>query len=174
MRSRGKAATIAPIVGVIAAMVFTATIAATWVDQPLTRSVGDVAVTETHTTAGMELAPVGLVVGLAAVLCGLMLLATRGRARRIVALLLAIAGSGAAVAAAVGVSRAMAMDGRVTVAAWVAVPAAVAVVAAGVLGLGPTERHMPARYDVDVAPGDREWQLATDPGDAGRLDKPAS
>jgi hypothetical protein len=174
MTSRDSAVAAAPVVGVAAAMVFAGALAATWVEQRLTHTVGDVAVAETRTTTGMELVPLGVVVGLVAVLCGVGVLATRGAARRAAAVLLTIAGGCALAAAAVGVFRAIAMDGRVTVAPWLAVPAAVVVVTAGILGRGSTARRMPARYDVDVAPGDREWQMAAEPGDAGRLDEPAS
>jgi hypothetical protein len=172
MPSRDSAA--APVVGVAAAMVFAGALAATWVEQRLTRTVGDVAVAETQTTTGMELVPLGVVVGLVAMLCGIGVLAMRGSARRVAAVLLAIAGGGALAAAAVGVLRAIATDGRVTVAPWIAAPAAAAVVAAGILGRGSTGRRMPTRYDVDVAPDDPEWQMAADPGDNRGLDEPTS
>lgn len=174
MRDRGRAAAAAPIAGIAAAMVFAGALAAAWVERRLTRTVGDVAVSETQTMTGMELVPLGVVAGLMAVLCGIGVLATRGAARRVAAVLLIIAGGGAVAAAAVGGFRAIAMDGRPTVALWIAAPAAAAVVAAGILALGPTGRRMPTRYDVDVAPGDDEWRMATDPGDARRLDEPAS
>jgi hypothetical protein len=149
-------------------MAFTAAVASAWVEQPVTRTVGEVAVTETRTTSGMEVAPAGLIVGLVAVLFGLGVLATRGVARQMIAMILAVAGGGAVVTAAVGVSRVVAMDGRVTAAPWIAVPAGAAVVAAGVLARGVSGRRMPKRYDVDADPGDDEWQLATDPGDRRR------
>jgi hypothetical protein len=174
MTSRDSAVAAAPVVGVAAAMVFAGALATTWVEERLTHTVGDVAVAETRTTTGMELVPLGVVVGLVAVLCGVGVLATRGAARRAAAVLLTIAGGCALAAAAVGVFRAIAMDGRVAAAPWIAVPAAVVVVTAGIFGHGSAARRMPARYDVDVAPGDREWQMAADPGDAGRLDEPAS
>jgi hypothetical protein len=166
MTSRDSAVAAAPVVGVAAAMVFAGALATTWVEERLTHTVGDVAVAETRTTTGMELVPLGVVVGLVAVLCGVGVLATRGAARRAAAVLLTIAGGCALAAAAV--------DGRVAAAPWIAVPAAVVVVTAGIFGHGSAARRMPARYDVDVAPGDREWQMAADPGDAGRLDEPAS
>jgi hypothetical protein len=163
-RGSGRAAA-ATIGGVVAAMVFTAAVASTWVAQPVTRTVGDVAVTETRTTAGMELAPVALILGMVAVVFGLGSLVSHGMARQVVAMILAVTGGGAVAAAVVALSRAIAMDGRVTTAPWIAVPAAAAVAAAGVLGRGRTGRRMPKRYDVDADPGDREWQLATDPGE---------
>jgi Tryptophan-associated transmembrane protein (Trp_oprn_chp) len=174
MRNGGRPAAAAPIAGIVAAMVFAGALAATWVEQRLTRTVGDVAVGEMRTTTGMELVPVGVVAGLVAVLCGVAVLVTRGMTRRVAAVLLAVSGGGVVAAAVVGVFRAVAMDGRITAAPWIAGPAAVVVVAAGVLGWGSTARGMPARYDVDATPGDQEWQMATDPGDARRLDGPAS
>jgi hypothetical protein len=166
-RGSGRAGA-APIGGVVAAMAFTAAVASTWVAQPVTRTVGDVAVTETRTTAGMELAPVALILGMVAVVFGLGSLATHGMARQIAAMILAVTGGGAVVAVVVAISRAVAMDGRLTAAPWIAAPAAVAVAAAGVFGRGRTGRRMPKRYDVDADPGDREWQLATDPGEGER------
>ena len=155
-------------------MIFAGALAATWVERRLTRTVGEVAVGEVQVTTGMELVPLGVVAGLVAVLCGVAVLATRGAARRVAAALLVLSGAGMVTAVAVGAVRAMAMDGRVTAGPWIAGPAALVVVIAGVLTWGPTTRRMPARYDVDVTPGDQEWQMAVDPGDARQLDGPAS
>jgi hypothetical protein len=170
MSRRSRATAAAPIVGVVAAALYSTTIATTWVQRSVTRTVGDAAVDETVTTTGMELVPLGVVAGLAAVVCGVGMLATRGTARRIMALLVTCSGIAAVAAAVVGALRAVAADGAVTIAPWIALPAAVVLMAAGALGMGPPARRMPTRYDVDVDPADREWQMATDPGDAQRLD----
>jgi hypothetical protein len=137
MGRRARTSAAAPIAGIVAAMVFAAVLAAPWVERRVTRMVGDVAVDEMRATTGMELVPLGVVAGLAAVLCGVGMLATRGVARRAAALVTVAAGGGVVVAAVVGLLRAFAMDGRITAAPWIAAPAAVAVVAAGVLGRGP-------------------------------------
>jgi hypothetical protein len=171
---RSSVAASAPIVGVIAAMVFAGMLASGWVERQLTRNVGDVAVGETQATTGMELVPLGVVAGLTAVVCGVAVLITRGVARRVAAVLLAASGGGLVVTAGLGVVRATGMDGRMTAAPWVAAAAAVVAVAAGVLAWGPAGRRMPARYDVDPPPGDREWRMAADPGDARHPDEPAS
>jgi hypothetical protein len=169
----GRATGAAPFLGIVASLVFSTVIATAWVEQSRTRTVGGATVDETVTTTGMELVPLGVVAGLAAVVCGVGVLATRGTARRLAALLLTCSGIGAIGAAVAGVMRAVAMDGGLTVAPWIALPAAIALTAAGLLGLGPPARRMPARYDVDADPGDQEWRMATDPGDARRLDETA-
>lgn len=169
----GRASGAAPFLGIVASLLFSTAIATTWVEQMATRTVGDATVDETVTTTGMELVPLSVVAGLAAVVCGVGLLATRGAARRLAALLLTCSGIGAIAAAVAGVMRAVAMDGGLTVAPWIALPAAIALTAAGVLGLGPPARRLPARYDVDADPADQEWRMATDPGDARRLDETA-
>jgi hypothetical protein len=162
---RSKVAATAPIAGITGAMVFAGALAAAWVQQRLTRTVGDVAVGETQATTGMELVPLGVVAGLTAVVCGISVLITRGVARRVAAVLLVVSGAGAVTAVALGVVRAIGLDGRITAAPWIAGPAAGVVVAAGLLAWGPTARRMPARYDVDAPAEDREWQMAADPGD---------
>ena len=169
----GRATGAAPFLGIVASLVFSTVIATAWVEQSRTRTVGGATVDETVTTTGMELVPLGVVAGLAAVVCGVGMLAARGTARRLAALLLTCSGIGAIGAAVAGVMRAVAMDGGLTVAPWIALPAAIALTAAGLLGLGPPARRMPARYDVDADPGDQEWRMATDPGDARRLDETA-
>jgi hypothetical protein len=174
MPGRSNAAASAPIVGIIAAVVFAGTLASAWVEQRLTRTVGDVAVDEMLTTTGMELVPLGVVAGLTAVVCGVVVLVTRGVARRVAAVLLAASGGGLVVTAGLGAVRATAMEGRITPAPWAAGLSALVAVAAGALAWGSTGRRMPARYDVDPPPDDREWQMAADPGDARHPDEPAS
>lgn len=173
MSRRSRATAAAPVVGIVSTLAFSTAVASVWVRQSVTRTIGDAAVDETVTTTGMELVPLGVVAGLVAVMCGVGVLATRRTARRIAASLLACSGIAAIAAAAVGVQRAAAMDGGLTVAPWLAVAAAVILTAAGALGVGATTQRMPARYDVDVDPTDQEWQMATDPGDAHRSDEQA-
>ena len=166
MSGRARPAGAAGFVVVLAAVVLCAATAASWVDQPVTRTVGDAAIREIRATAGTQLAPLGLVAGLAALLCGLALFVTRGDARRVVALLSVGAGVGAIVVIASGIIRAMARDGHLTVAPWLAAVASVAALAGGLLGFGRPRRRMPTRYDVDVQPADTEWQLAAEESDS--------
>ena len=168
MSRRSRATAAAPVVGVAAALAFSAAIATAWVTRPETRTIGEATVEETLATTGMELVPLAVVAALAAVACGVGMLATRGAVRRVVAVLLACAGVGTVAAAATGLSRALALDGAMTAAPWIALPAGALVVAAGVLALGPPAARMPARYDVDAEPADREWDMASDPGAAER------
>jgi len=170
---RSRVSATAPIAGIMAAMVFAGALAAAWVQQRLTRTVGDVAVGETQATTGMELVPLGVVTGLTAMVCGVGVLITRGFTRRVAAVLLVMSGAGAVTAVALGVVRAVALDGWITAAPWIAGPAAGVVVVAGLLAWGPTARPMPARYDVDAPAEDSEWQMAADPGDTGHPDGPA-
>jgi hypothetical protein len=160
-RSRGGTA--APLLGVACALLLLGAVAASWVDQPVARSVGDVAVSDTRATAGMELSPLTAVASLAGVVCGLALLLVRGVARQVVALLAGIAGAVAVVAVAVGIARALALDGTVSVAPWVALGAATGMLAAALTGFGRPGRRLPARYDVAADPGDEEWRIAVEP-----------
>lgn len=166
MSRRASAAAAAPLVGVGAALAFSAATATTWVREPVARTIGDAAVDEVVTTTGTQLVPLAIVAGLAALLCGLAMLVTRGMARRIVALLLTVSGICATVAATFALIRAFALDGGLTAAVWIAPLAAVVVTAAGMLGLGAPARRLPARYDVGVDPTDREWRMAADDDDA--------
>ncbi|HSK91740.1 MAG TPA: hypothetical protein VK875_10545 [Euzebyales bacterium] len=174
MSARARAVTAAPVAAIAGALWFAAAVAGTWVERPLTRTVGDVALNEVETVSGTELVPVGVVIGLVALLCGVGVLATRGAARRGVSLLVVIGGGSAVAAAATGFVRANALDGAVTTAPFGAALAALVILAGGLLGLGGSARRLPSRYDVAADPGDREWQLASDPGDAQQPGGPAS
>lgn len=170
MSRHARAAGAAPLIGLGAALAFSAATATTWVRAATTRTIGNAAVDEVVATSGMQVVPLAIVAGLGALLCGLAMLVTRGTARRIVALLTTVAGIGATVAAALGLVRALALDGALTPAVWVAPVAAAAIVAGGLLGLGSPAPRLPERYDVDVDPADREWRMAADDADAQRPD----
>lgn len=165
---RHRAGTAGPLLGVACALLLLGAAAASWVDQPVARSVGDVAVAATRATPGMELSPLTAVASLAGVGCCLALLLVRGAARRIVALLAGAAGVVAVVAVSVGISRALAVDGAVSLAPWIALAAATGMLAAPLAGFGRPGRRLPARYDVAAEPGDDEWRIAADPDGADR------
>lgn len=164
MSQRGSSSA-GPVLGIAASVILVGTVAASWIDQPAARSIGDVAVTEVRPTPGLELSPVAFVAALGGLLCSVALLAARGAVRRIVSLLLVVVGVGAIAATGVGVSRMLALDGGVTIAPWGAALASCGLLAAGLLGFGRPGRRLPARYDVDVSPEDSEWRIASDPAD---------
>ena len=170
MSRRARPAAAAPLIGICAALAFSAATATTWVRAATTRTIGEATVDEVMATTGMQVVPLAIVAGLAALLCGLAMLVTRGTARRIVALLATITGICATVAAALGLARAFALDGALTPAIWVVPVAAAGIVASGLLGLGAPAPRLPDRYDIDVDSADREWQLAAAHADAQRPD----
>lgn len=160
--ARSRAGTAGPLLAVVCALVLLGATAASWVDQPVARSVGDVAVSDTRATPGMELSPLTVVASLAGVGCGLALLLVRGAARRVVALLASASGVAAVVAVSVGIARAFALDGAVSAAPWIALASATGLAAAGLAGFGRPGRRLPARYDVAADPGDDEWRIAVE------------
>jgi hypothetical protein len=168
MARRAESAT-GPFVAVAAALATAGATAATWVSQPATRAVGDVAVVETRATEGTEIAPLALVAGLGGLLLALALFATRGTVRRIVALLLVVAGAVALGSVGVAIPDALAAEGTATAWPWIAAASAVALVGSGLWTFGRPGRRMAPRYDVGGPTGDEEWQMASDtpPADGG-------
>lgn len=161
MARRADAAALGPFLGVVGSLVLLGAGAAAWIEEPVARSVGDVAVAETRTVPGVEIAPLIVVTALTGLLCSIGLLATRRAARRAASLLLAVAGGAAVVAVASGMAAARGMDGGRTAAPWLAAVGAAAVLMGGLAGFGRHGRRLPARYDVDVAPQDAEWRMAS-------------
>lgn len=168
MARRADAGGLAPLLGVIGALGLLGATAASWIDQPTARAIGDVAVADVRATPGFELSPLAAVAALAGLLCDVALLATRGRARRIVSLLTVGVGLGAVVAVSVGIGRLWSLDGTPTVAPWLAVAASAGMVGAGVLGVGRPPGRLSARYEVNAPPGDDEWEIASDPDERRR------
>lgn len=150
---------------------------ATWLSDETVRDVGGVAVTDVSVTTGLELAPQGLALGVAAALGGLLLLLVRGRAQVAVGALLAVAGLAALVLVLVGAAGAG--EGDTGGGLLAAVAGAAAVTAAGVLALRPAAPpKLSGRYDLDDT-GDEEWRIASsdepqgagDPRAAGERDE---
>ncbi|MBW3605223.1 MAG: hypothetical protein KY460_10000 [Actinobacteria bacterium] len=168
MARRPDAAGFGPILLVLSALGLLASTAAGWIEQPTARSIGDVAVAEVRVTAGIEVTPLAVVVALGGLVCGVVLLVTRGAARRMVSLLAVGVGIAAVVVVGVGVTRLPRLDGVWTPAPWLALAASAGMLAAGLLGLGGPARRLPARYDVDAPPDDAEWEIAADPDDGRR------
>lgn len=151
----------APIGGALAALVLLGASVSSWIDQPVVRAIGDVAVDEVRATAGYEIASLALVAALACLACSVGLLLTRAAARRTVALLLTCTGVVAVSATAVGIVRLTALPGDWTVAPGVAAVGSVGMLAAGLRGFGRPGRRLPPRYDVDAPPEDDEWRMAS-------------
>jgi hypothetical protein len=168
MARRADAAALGPFLGVIGALVLLGAAVSSWIDEPVARAIGDVAVAGTRATPGVEIAPSTVVTALAGLLCSVGLLLTRNAARRTVSLLLAVLGVVALAVVIDGIVVTTSLDGDVTLAPWLAVLGATAVLAAGLVGFGRPGRRMPARYDVGFAPEDAEWHMASGGGEAGR------
>lgn len=135
--------------------------AATWVRSETVREVGGVAVTDVATTSGLELAPQGLALGLAAAVAGLVLLALRGPAQVAVGVVLAVGGLVAIGFVVAGVAAAP--EGRPAGGGLAAAAGAVAVTVSGLLVLRPAPPpRLPGRYDLDrgAEAGD-DWGLAS-------------
>lgn len=174
MARRADLSAIGPFVGVVCALLLLGAGAATWVSEPVARSVGEVALVERRATTGMEVAPLTVVAALAGVVCSVSLLATKGRVRRSVALVLVVVGLVGVLTVGAGLSRLRLLDGAVTPAPWLALTAGVGVLAAGLVGLRTPGRRLPARYEVGVAPTDTEWRLASETVDGGAASEVAS
>jgi hypothetical protein len=154
--------------GVVGALGLLGATAASWIDQPVARAIGDVAVADIRATPGFELTPLAAVAALAALVCDVALLITRGPARRILALLAVGVGVCAVVVVGVGIGRLAGVDGTPTLAPWLAAAASAGMVAAGLLGIRRPARRLPARYEVDAPPGDAEWEIASEPDEPRR------
>jgi len=167
MARRTDPAALGPFVGVIGSLTLLGSAAAPWIEEPVARSIGDVAVAGTRATPGLEIAPLTVVAALAGLLGSVGALATKGTARRTMSLLLVVTGVFAAAVVGIGIVALPTTDGVRTVAPWIAAIGAAGVLAAGLTGFGRPGRHMPARYDVDVDPQDAEWRLASADDETG-------
>ena len=161
MARRAEPAAFGPFLGVIASLTLLGGAAASWIEQPVARTVGDVAVAGTRATPGLEIAPLTVVAALAGVLCSVGVLVTRRTARRTMSLLLALTGVASVAVVTAGIVALSTTDGVRTSAPWITAVGAAGVLAAGLAGFGRPGRRMPARYDVDVAPQDDEWRMAS-------------
>jgi hypothetical protein len=168
MARRTDPAALGPFVGVVGSLTLLGGAAASWIEQPVARSVGDVAVAGTRATPGLEIAPLTVVAALAGLLGSVGVLVTRGTARRTMSLLLVVTGVAAVAIVGIGIVTLPTTDGVRTVAPWIAAVGAAGILAAGLGGVGrPPGRRMPARYDVDVTPQDAEWRLASADDEVG-------
>lgn len=175
MREPASSSVAGPFLAIAAALATAAATTRPWVVATTPVTIGDVVVDETTSSAGTEFAPLALVAALAGLLLAVGLLATRGAARRTVALLLSVVGVGAVIAIGAGIARVTAGSPPATATPWLALIAATALLASGLWTFGRPGRRLAGRYDVGGAVGDDEWQMAADvvadddaraPGDA--------
>lgn len=153
---------------VLGGLVLVGATSGNWVMAEGVRDVGGVELAAPQGTTGLELAPQGVAAGVLGALGGLALAGARGRGRRLIGILLLLAGLGAGVVAIMGVNRGLAEPGHLTAAPWIALGGAGMIVAAGVVAW---RRPSPPpalgdRYTVegDEAADDEEWRLASDEG----------
>lgn len=119
------------------------------------------------TVTGLDVAPLALPLGIAAVLTGVLVPLARGRARLAAALLLALLGSGAVVVVALG-AVAAAERGPLAAGAGVAGAGALAVLTAAVLtGRRPSPPLLDERYTVEGRDDD-EWAISAAETEAER------
>lgn len=139
-----------------------------WTVQVLTNDVGGVPIEEVSGIAGAELAPAALPLGVVGVLLGLGLLALPGRGAAMLGVAAAAVGGAAQVLVVLGIVRALGEPGALTLAPFLSCAGALAVTAAGFVGLRPAKAaRLPARYELDDEdPEEAEWHLASaDPPD---------
>jgi hypothetical protein len=134
---------------------------AAWVVVTTSRSVGGLPVEDVARTSGVALAPLVVPLGVLACVAALALLAGDG-VRRLTAAVLVVLGVAAAIAAAVGLGRALRADGTMTSAPLVALVGAALLVAGGVAGRRAARPALPSRYTVEAPREDDEWSLAAD------------
>src|SRR5687768_8196328 len=153
-----------PVLGMVAGLVLLLGSAAGWVDVVEKRDVGGVTVAEPSSVSGTTYAPAAVAIGLGVVVAGALLAVARGELRRLVALILICAGPGALIVLLLGLTRALADDGTLTPAPFLASAAGVAILFAGLsAGFGPRRPPPASRYRVEgEQPGDDEWTLAAD------------
>lgn len=137
---------------------------ATWTERMVTRTVGDVEVTETVTTRGVEYARLGLLIGITAAAAGILLLALGAGPRRAVGLAVALAGIVAMVDVGLALLAVAGEGSSVTAAPGLALAGAAGMVVGGILAWRARQRAgLPSRFDIDSEePGD-EWRAAVEP-----------
>lgn len=149
---------------VLGGLLLVAATSGDWVTVEEVRAIGGVPLTEEQGTAGTELAPQGLALGVLAALLGLALVLGRGRTRRLLGLLLLVDAALAAAAVASGTIRAVSEPGRLGAGPWVAAVGTIAVLAAGVVAwrLPAPRPALGSRYSIDSGePEDGEWSSAS-------------
>lgn len=155
---------------VVGGLVLVGATSGNWVMAESVRDVGGVELVAPQGTTGLEVAPQAVAAGVLGALGGLALAVARGRGRRLIGVLLLVAGASACVVVGVGVTRSLAEPGRLTPAPWIALGGAGMVVAAGVVAW---RRPSPPpalgdRYTVEGdEAADDEWRLASDEGSGG-------
>ena len=156
-----------PVLGMVAGLVLLLASAGGWVDVVEERDVGGVAVTEPRSVPGTTYAPAAVAIGLGVVAAGALLAVARGALRRLLGMMLLCAGPGALVVLLLGLTRAMAAEGALTPAPFLAAAAGVAVLCAGLsAAFGPRRPPPKSRYRVESEqPGDDEWTLAAGDGE---------
>lgn len=161
MARRADAARLAPFVVVVGGLVLLGAVAAPWYEEAEQRLLpGDLAVMDMTATTGMELVPWSVVAALAALVCGVGMLVARGGLRRAVSVLALPAGLAGLLASSAPAIESS-IDGTVTVAPSLAAFAGLIILLGGLAGLVGPGPWMPSRYDVDVAPADAEWRMAS-------------
>lgn len=152
---------------VLGGLLLVAAASGDWVTLEEVRAIGGVPLVEEQGTAGIELAPQAVAIGVLAAALGLALIVVRGRGRRLLGLLLAAVGVLGAASVAVGTVRAMSEPGHVAAAPWVAAGGSAVVLAAGLVAWRqpPPRPVLSARYSIDSdEPEDGEWGAASDEG----------
>lgn len=165
MAHRADAGRLAPIIGIASALVLLGATAAPWVEEPLTRAIRDVTVSEVRVMSGFEFSPWAPVAALAGLVFSFGLLLKADRVRLVASVALLVAGVGAVATVAVGVARIIGLYGAPTATPLLALVGGAAMVGAGVLGVvgvGRSAQRLPARYDVDAPPDDDEWEISSD------------
>gem|GEM_PF-2115603 len=146
-----------------------ATVAA-WVTRTMTRELVGVEVSDIATTSGVQFAPAAVPLGVAAALGGLLLLALPAglRAiRRVLGLVILLAGVAGIAVLALGLAGASTAGGALRATPGLAVLGALAVTVGGGAAVRRPSRRplLDARYDIDVdadvAEDTDEWQLAS-------------
>lgn len=152
----------ASALAVVGGLLLAGSVSGVWVRSEVDRRVGDVSLAEAAETSGLAFAPLGIALGLLALVLGLAVIAARGLARQIAAGLLTGAGTAAGGVVITGIGRALRATGSLTAAPWLAAGGSLLVVAAGVIALRrPARVRLARRYDIDQAPQDSEWNLAS-------------
>lgn len=139
--------------------------AGAWVRATSVRDVGGVEVPSTVVLQGGEFAPLALPAGLVVVLLGVAALVARGRARRALGALSAVAALTGLWLVAAGLPGAMSETGSLSAAPWVALlGGGLAVAGAALTVRAPrAEPLLDERYTVEGAPAeDAEWELAAE------------
>lgn len=160
----------AAILAAVAGLVVLGAATAPWVVEATTSEVGGVAVERTTAVTGAQLRPGLMMVGLLFVLGALAVGLLRGGPRRLVGVIVVVAGIGGAALSVAGLLQAGERPGTLQAAPWWALVGSALGAAAGWLARRRPDRRasLPARYDLDGADRARdpagEWEMAVEPG----------